>query len=64
MAIETDNDIESLVQEATDTICSGEYDLGHISVDDKNSLDLEVGRIAQFVAARCKCKLRPGAVAN
>ena len=29
MAIDTDNDIESLVQEATDTICSGEYDLGH-----------------------------------
>ena len=56
-----DNDIESLVQEATDAICSGEeYDLGHITVDGNNSLDLEESRIAQFVAEGCKCKLADG----
>ena len=42
MAIDMDNDIESLVQEAADAICSGEeYGLGHITVDGNNSLDLD-----------------------
>ena len=54
MAIDTD-DVESLVHEATDTTCSGEYDLGHITVDGANSLDLDESKIACFVAAGCKC---------
>ena len=40
MAMEID-DVESLVWEATDAICSGEYDLGHVTDDCSNSVDPE-----------------------
>ena len=60
MAIDIDNDSESLVQEMMDAISKGEYDLGCITDDDANSLDLEESKIAHFVAAACKCKLGNG----
>ena len=41
MAIDIDDDVESLVREATDAICSGKYDLGHITDDCSNLVDLE-----------------------
>ena len=56
MAIDIDDDVENLVQEVTDAICSGEYELGHITDDCTNSLDLEEIKISRFVAAGCKCK--------
>ena len=57
MAMDIDDDVESLVREATDAFCSGEYDLGHVTDDCSNSVDLEEIKISCFVAAGCKCKL-------
>ena len=54
MAMEID-DVESLVWEATDAICSGEYDLGHVTDDCSNSVNLEEIKISLFFAAECKC---------
>ena len=33
MAMDIDDDVESLVREATDAFCSVEYDLGHVTDD-------------------------------
>ena len=62
MAMDIEDDVESLVREATDTIaiCSGEYDLGYITDDCSNSIDLEEIKISRFIAAGCKCKLANG----
>ena len=40
--------------------CSGEYDLGHVTDDCSNSVDLEEIKMYCFVAAGCKCKLANG----
>ena len=40
--------------------CSGEYDLGHVTDDCSNSVDLEEIKISCFVDAGCKCKLANG----
>ena len=58
--MDIDDDVESLVREATDAFCSGEYDLGHVTDDCSNSVDLEEIKIYCFVAAGCKCKLANG----
>ena len=61
MAImDIDDDVESLVREATDAFCSGEYDLGYVTDDCSNSVDLEEIKISCFVAAECKFKLANG----
>ena len=60
MAIDIGNDVESLVWKAKDAICSGEYDLGHVTDNCTNSLDLKESKISRFVAAGCKCKLANG----
>ena len=59
MAMDIDA-VESLVREATDAFCSGEYDLGYVTDDCSNSVDLEEIKISRFVAAGCKCKLANG----
>ena len=58
--MDIDDDVESLVREATDAFCSGEYDLGHVTDDCSNSVDLEEIKIYCFVDAGCKCKLANG----
>ena len=40
MAMDIDDDVESLVREAMDAICSGEYNLGHVTDDCSYLVDL------------------------
>ena len=58
--MDIDDDVESLVREVTDAFCSGEYDLGYVTDDCSNSVDLEKIKISCFVDAGCKCKLANG----
>ena len=60
MAMDIDDDVESLVLEATDAFCRGEYNLGYVTDDCSNSVDLDEINFFGFVAAGCKCKLANG----
>ena len=54
MAMDIDDDVESLVLEATDAFCRGEYNLGYVTDDCSNSVDLDEINFFGFVAAECK----------
>ena len=51
MAIDIDDDVESLVWKAMDAICNGEYNLGYITDNCTNSFDLKEIKISGFIAA-------------
>ena len=53
-------DVETTVDEASDTVCQAGLDDGAVVVENDDSQDAEERRVARFVAMGCKCKLNDG----
>ena len=53
-------DVDTMVNEASDTVCNSGIDIGTATVEFDDRSDAEEGRMARFFAGGCSCKLVNG----
>ena len=52
--------VDTLVEEAADTVCNTGLDIGGVIIENDDSSDAEEGRIDRFRSDGCKCQLSGG----
>ena len=52
--------VDTLVEEAADTVCNTGLDIGGVIIENVDSSDAEEGRIDRFRSDGCKCQLSGG----